>query len=103
VHAVVHASWLSLAVALYLALASTLVGYGLWGYLLQRYSASVVAPFALLSPATGILASALLLGEQFAPLRLVGMALILVGLAVIVMPSPLVARMKARSAEIRDR
>ena len=86
VHAVAQASWLSLGVALYLGLASTLVGYATWGYLLQRHPASAVAPFALLSPATGILASALLLGEQFAPLRVVGMALILVGLAVIVMP-----------------
>ncbi|HEY4919848.1 MAG TPA: EamA family transporter [Xanthobacteraceae bacterium] len=103
VHAIAHASWLSLAVALYLGVPSTLVGYGLWGHLLQRYPASVVSPFALLSPATGILASALLLGEQFAPLRLAGMALILVGLAVIVMPVAFVARMKARSAEIRDR
>jgi len=86
VYAVTHASWLSLGVALYLGLPSTLLGYGLWGYLLQRYPASVVTPFALLVPATGILTSALLLGEQFAPLRLAGMALILVGLAVIVMP-----------------
>jgi O-acetylserine/cysteine efflux transporter len=86
VGAVTHASWLSLGVALYLGVPSTLVGYGLWGYLLQRYPASVVSPFALLSPATGILASAVILGEQFTPLRVAGMALILLGLAVIVMP-----------------
>jgi drug/metabolite transporter (DMT)-like permease len=41
----------------------------------------------LLSPATGIIASALLLGETFASLRLAGMALILAGLAVIVWPA----------------
>jgi O-acetylserine/cysteine efflux transporter len=84
--AVTHASWLSLAVAFYLGVPSTLVAYGLWSYLLQRYKAATVAPFALLSPATGILSSALLLGETFAPLRLAGMALILAGLAVIVWP-----------------
>ncbi|HLH91548.1 MAG TPA: EamA family transporter [Xanthobacteraceae bacterium] len=102
--ALAHASWLSLAVVAYLAIASTLVGYAMWGHLLQRHPASVVAPFALLSPATGILASALILGEQFSPLRVAGMALIMLGLAIIVMPVPsLVARMKARSAAMRDR
>jgi hypothetical protein len=46
----------------------------------------VVAPFALLSPATGILASAVIFGERFDPLRAAGMALILAGLAVIIWP-----------------
>jgi len=85
--AITHASWLSLAVAFYLGVPSTLVGYGLWGYLLQRYPAATVAPFSLLVPATGIIASALILGEQFGPPRLAGMALILIGLAVIVWPA----------------
>jgi O-acetylserine/cysteine efflux transporter len=86
IEAIAHASWLSLAVAFYLGVPSTLLAYGLWSYLLQRYPAATVAPFALLSPATGIIASAVLLGETFAPLRLAGMALILTGLAVIVWP-----------------
>jgi O-acetylserine/cysteine efflux transporter len=86
IEAIAHASWLSLAVAFYLGVPSTLLAYGLWSYLLQRYPAATVAPFALLSPATGIISSALLLGETFAPLRLAGMALILTGLAVIVWP-----------------
>jgi O-acetylserine/cysteine efflux transporter len=87
IQAIAHASWLSLAVAFYLGVPSTLIAYGLWSYLLQHYPAATVAPFALLSPATGIIASALLLGETFAPLRLAGMALILAGLAVIVWPA----------------
>jgi O-acetylserine/cysteine efflux transporter len=87
VYAVTHASWLSLAVAFYLGVPSTLAAYGLWSYLLQRYPAATVAPFALLSPATGILSSALILGERFSPLRLAGVALILAGLAVIVWPA----------------
>jgi O-acetylserine/cysteine efflux transporter len=86
IHAITHASWISLAVALYLGVPSTLIAYGLWSYLLQRYPAATVAPFALLSPATGIVSSALILGERFAPLRLAGMGLILAGLAVIVWP-----------------
>ena len=92
VQAIMQASWHSIATALYLGVPSTLIAYGLWSYLLQRYPASVVVPFALLSPATGILASALIHGEVFGPLRLAGMALILAGLAVIVFPVGWVSR-----------
>jgi O-acetylserine/cysteine efflux transporter len=87
IHAITHASWLSLAVAFYLGVPSTLLAYGLWSYLLQRYPAATVAPFSLLVPATGIISSALLLGETFGAMRLAGMALILAGLAVIVWPA----------------
>jgi O-acetylserine/cysteine efflux transporter len=80
------ASWLSIAAAVYLGTAATLFGYAAWGSLLRRYPAAMVAPFALLSPCTGILSSALVFGEVFSPLRYAGMALILAGLAVIVLP-----------------
>jgi O-acetylserine/cysteine efflux transporter len=82
--AVMNASWPSIATALYLGTLATPIAYGMWSHLLQRYPASVVAPFALLSPVTGILSSALILGEVFGPLRYAGMALIL---AVIVWPT----------------
>jgi O-acetylserine/cysteine efflux transporter len=89
--AVMDASWRSIATALYLGTLATPIAYGMWSYLLQRYPASVVAPFALLSPATGILSSTLILGEVFGPLRYAGMALILAGLAVIVWPTKKIA------------
>jgi O-acetylserine/cysteine efflux transporter len=85
--AVANASWQSIATVIYLGTLATPVAYGMWSYLLQRYPASVVAPFALLSPATGILSSALLLGEVFGPVRCAGMMLIVAGLAVIVWPA----------------
>lgn len=87
IQAIQHASWLSLGVALYLGVPSTLIAYGLWSFLLQRYPAATVAPFSLLSPATGLLASAVLLGETLTPLRSAGVGLILAGLAVIVWPT----------------
>jgi O-acetylserine/cysteine efflux transporter len=49
-------------------------------------SASMVAPFALLAPCTGATASALIFGEQFGVTRYAGMALILTGLSIIVLP-----------------
>jgi hypothetical protein len=57
-----------------------------WGRLLQRYPTAVIAPFALLAPCAGVVSSAIILREMFSPVRYAGMALILGGLAVIVLP-----------------
>ena len=84
--ALAHASPGSWAGTVYLGICGTLAGYALWGYLLQRYPAAVVAPFSLLSPCVGVLAATLLLGESFSPVRLAGMGLILLGLTAIVLP-----------------
>jgi len=81
--AIIHASWAGLGGALYLGAAATSV-YAIWGSLLGRYPAAAVAPLALLSPVTGVVASAFVFGERFTATRYAGMALILAGLAVIV-------------------
>jgi O-acetylserine/cysteine efflux transporter len=95
-----HASWLGIGAVLYLGVLATVVAYATWGYLLQRYPTGAVAPFALLSPCTGVVASALIFGEVFSPARLAGMALILIGLAVIVLPANVVERIGWK-AELR--
>jgi len=87
VDAVVTASWRSLGGLLYLAALATVVAYAVWGFLLQRYPTAVVAPFALLAPCAGVLASAAVFGEVPSATRLAGMALILLGLAVVVLPN----------------
>ena len=80
------ASWLALAAAVYLGAVATVLGYAIWGFLLRRYPAAAVTPFALLVPFVAALGSALVFGERFGPARLTGMALVLAGLAVIVLP-----------------
>jgi O-acetylserine/cysteine efflux transporter len=87
--AIFSASWQSIGAAVYLGAMATVLAYAIWGKLLQRYSTVVVAPFAFLAPCTGVLASALIFGEVFGPTRYAGMALILGGLAVIVLPADL--------------
>jgi len=74
----------SIVAAIYLGLIATIFAYSIWGGLLQRYPAAVVAPFALLAPCTGVVASAVIFGEVFGPARYAGMVLILVGLAVVI-------------------
>jgi GNAT superfamily N-acetyltransferase len=84
--AVSSASWLAVASALYLGSVATILAYAIWGRLLRRYPAATVTPFALLVPFVGGYASALVFGERFGPLRLAGMALVLLGIGVIVLP-----------------
>lgn len=82
------ATWLEVGAALYLGVVATTLAYAVWGHLLRIYPAAQAAPFALLAPIVGGLASAGLLGESFGPLRIGGMACVLAGLAVIVLPWP---------------
>ena len=62
------------------------VAIGIWGDLLRRYPATTVAPFSLLVPFVGALSAAAVFGESFGPLRLAGMALVLLGLVLVARP-----------------
>jgi O-acetylserine/cysteine efflux transporter len=84
--AVTGASWLAMCAALYLGLVATVLAYAIWGSLLRRYPAATVTPFALLAPFVAAYASSLVFGERFGTLRLAGMGLVLLGLAVIALP-----------------
>ena len=74
--------WRELGVIAYLALLSTLLGYGLWTQLLQRYAASTVAPLSLLVPVIGLLSALLLLGERPTMWQWAGTLGVLVGMVV---------------------
>lgn len=65
---------------LYTALLSTLAGFAVWGRLLARYDASIVAPYSLLVPVFGIASAALFTGEPVSLLTVAAGALILAGL-----------------------
>lgn len=80
------ASWPGVVATLYLGLIATVLAYAIWGRLLRQYPAATVTPFALLVPFVGAVSSALVFGERFGALRLAGMALVLLGIAVIVLP-----------------
>lgn len=71
------------AAVVYVAIASTVLGYSLWGALLARHPAAHVTPFALLVPVVGIAVAAIVLGERPDPLDWLGGAVILTGLALL--------------------
>jgi O-acetylserine/cysteine efflux transporter len=64
---------------LYIVLIATLVGYGIWGGLLKRNPSSVVAPFSMLVPVVGVLASWLAFGEVIDQVELVAGAFVVGG------------------------
>jgi O-acetylserine/cysteine efflux transporter len=84
----------SILVLIYLAFGATILGYGLWSRLLSRYLASQVAPFSLLVPVVGLSSSALLLGERFGTLQLLGALLVMLGLLINVWGGWLYARLR---------
>jgi O-acetylserine/cysteine efflux transporter len=60
--------------------AATILGFGLWSYLLARYPASLIAPFSLLVPVAGIGSTIVLLGETVSTLEILGSLLVFIGL-----------------------
>ncbi len=81
-----HASWSSLGAVLYLGVVATVGAYAVWGHLLHKYPAASVTPFAMLVPCVAALSSAIVFGERFESLRLAGMATMLVGVGVAILP-----------------
>lgn len=69
-------AWAGLA---YTVLVGTVVGSGIWVWLMARYPAGVVAPFSMLVPVVGIVAAWLVLGEQPRPVELAGGVLVVLG------------------------
>jgi O-acetylserine/cysteine efflux transporter len=66
----------------YTCLIGTVVGSGLWTWLLARHPAGVVAPFSMLVPVAGILTAALVLGERPSWLELLGGLVVVAGVLV---------------------
>jgi O-acetylserine/cysteine efflux transporter len=72
----------TVASVIYLAYFATICGYALWGKLLSKYPAGIVAPFALLVPVIGMSSAALLLGEEFSLWQVYGALLVMIGLVI---------------------
>jgi len=90
--ALTHLSWRGVGALLYIAFLATTVGFAIWSFLLRRYPASQVTPFALAVPVSGLLAGWLLLGEALTPLGWLACALVFGGLAINVLPAGLFRR-----------
>ena len=72
-------TWPAAGSVVFVGLVATVGGFGVWGWLIRTYSASVIAPFSLLVPVFGMTAAALLTGERLTPLRVLAAGLIIAG------------------------
>ena len=75
-------SWKTTAAILYIVLGSTLLGYGLWSWLLSRYPVTTIVPFTVLVPVFGMLSSVLVLGESLDSWKLTAGLLIIGGFCI---------------------
>ena len=82
VAAIAGFSWSDAALIAFLAYPATLLGGVIWSFLLGQHKASVVAPFTLLVPITGMLSGYLVLGEIITPIEIAGAGLVIAGLVV---------------------
>lgn len=78
--ALVAVSPRTIGVVLFNGYAATILGFGLWSYLLKRYPAGLIAPFSLLVPVFGIGFAWLLLGEVITTMEVAGSLLVFAGL-----------------------
>ncbi len=74
------------------------LAYTIWYGLLRRHPMDRVAPFALLMPVVGVAFSALALGERPSRLELAGGAVIIAGLALVILPPRALSRLSAPQA-----
>jgi O-acetylserine/cysteine efflux transporter len=90
-----HLQPITIAAIVYTVVLSTWAGFAVWGRLLSSYPAGTAAPFALMVPVFGGLSAYLMLGETLSPQRLLGSAMIFVGLAIILLPWSKLVRRRA--------
>lgn len=87
-------AWLSV---LWQSIGNTLIGFGLWNWLLARHKAEAVTPYALLVPVFGMGASAFFLREEMPAWKIGAGALVVAGLAIHAL-APIVLRRGRKAA-----
>lgn len=75
---------LGVLILLYTGVLGTVVAFAIWGKLIQKYSPTVISPFSLLVPIYATFLSAVILGEEFDLLKIVGSVTVFTGLGLIV-------------------
>jgi O-acetylserine/cysteine efflux transporter len=80
--AIQKATWAAWGAVLFQAYANTLLGYGIWSWLIGQYGAIKVAPYSLLVPLFGLSSAAWFLNESLQPWKWGVFALVVGGLAV---------------------
>ena len=75
-------TWKGFGAAAFLAYFATIVGYGLWIYLLKNYSAAKISPLSLWVPVISMIFAFVFLDEQLNTFQWLGSVVIMMGLMV---------------------
>ena len=84
IEAFMSISWITVAAILFNGWGATVLGFGLWGRLIHKYSPNIVAPFSLLVPIFGIFFAYLAFKEELDLARMIGGALVMIGITIVV-------------------
>lgn len=85
----IAASYHAWAAVLYTAVSGGLVGFGLWFWLLSRYSVQTLSPFLLLVPLFAVVVSQVMLSEGLSARLLLGTVMTMLGVALCQLRWPL--------------
>lgn len=85
---IINAPWPAWAGIVYMAIASTIIGYGLWYWLLKHNTINDVIPYTLLSPILSVFFGVTILGETITIKTMIGGAIIISGVAIIALIKP---------------
>ncbi|WP_428029704.1 DMT family transporter [Ancylobacter sp.] len=77
------AGWNGWFCVAYSAIGSSIIGYGIWYWLLQRYSINAVVPYSMLTPLLTVLFGIVLIGDDPSPVKIVGALVMVAGVALI--------------------
>ncbi|KAA3632396.1 MAG: EamA family transporter [Proteobacteria bacterium] len=77
------ATWVGWGTVVYLAVAMTAIGYGVFYKLLAQFPVSMVMPYLLLLPVVGVVGSILILGETLSSRVALGGGVVVAGVAMI--------------------
>jgi O-acetylserine/cysteine efflux transporter len=82
---IASADWIVWGTVVYLGLIMTALGYGLWYSLVRRHPVGQVAPFLLLLPVFSVIGGIVLLGESLTLHVALGGAVVIAGVAFILL------------------
>lgn len=82
---IASADWIVWGTVVYLGLIMTALGYGLWYSLIRRHPVGQVAPFLLLLPVFSVIGGVVLLGERLTLHVALGGAVVIAGVAFILL------------------
>lgn len=92
-------TWTGIGAVFYIAYLATILGFGVWGWLLQYHPLTKVAPFTLLVPFLAMISSALVLGEPLQSWKILAGALVIGGLCINLAGAKAFDAMKRRRVE----